>query len=317
MEPWLEKAKAAYPDEYPYLATSRDGFSPWPQDFASGVGTRLINMLFAPDANGAFDETIWSVPEHISSKEVPAIMREWYEKEWIHPDVGLDTFESSQYLNAGKFLFEPMPLKGNNIKAQEMVNSSGNDDLRLGEVYGQQKVNITAHAGGSMLAIPALSDYPAQAMKYINLMHTDSTLINMMLFGVEGTHWEFEADGRVNITDNAWYSAHPGAWTLGNIMIQAVSNKEDPEKNRLLVEYSNDSLNHPSLGFRFRTEPVAAELTAVNAVYDGTDAALFTGYVDPEEVMPTYLEDLTAAGLDTIKAEVEKQYAEWKKAKGG
>jgi putative aldouronate transport system substrate-binding protein len=315
MEPWLEKAKAAYPDEYPYLATGRDGFSPWPQDFASGVGTRLVNMLFAPDANGVFDETIWSVPEHVSTKEVPAIMREWYDKSWIHPDVGLATFEDSQYLNAGKFLFEPMPLKGNNIKAQEMINTSGNDDLGLGEIYGQRKINITAHAGGSMLAIPTLSDYPTQAMQYINLMHTDSKLINMMLFGVEGTHWEFEDDGRVNIIDSAWYGAHPGAWTLGNIMMQAVSNKEDPEKNRLLVEYSNDSLNHPSLGFRFRTEPVAAELTAVNAVYDGTDAALFTGYVDPAEVLPTYITDLKAAGLDAVKAEVEKQYAAWKATK--
>jgi len=314
MEPWLEKAKAAYPDEYPYLTDGRDGFSPWPQDFVSGE-TRLVNMLNNPDANGVFDETVWNVPRHESTKEVTAIMREWYDKEWIHPDVGLSTFESSQYLNAGKFFIEPMPLKGYNIKAQEMINSSGNDDLRLGEIYGQPKVVITAHTGGSMLAIPAVSDYPVQAMQYINLMHTDSTLINMMLFGVEGTHWEFEADGRVNIIDSAWYGAHPGAWTLGNILIQAVSNKEDPEKNQLLVHYSDDALDHPSLGFRFRTEPVAAELTALHAVYDGTDAALFTGYVDPAEVLPTYIEDLKAAGLDTFVDEVRKQYAEWKEAK--
>lgn len=315
MEPWLEKAKAAYPDEYPYLTDGRDGFAPWPQDFASGVGTRLVNMKFAPGANGVFDETIVSVPEHDSTKEVVTIMREWYEKGWIHPDVGLGTFESSQFLNAGKFLFEPMPLKGNNIKAQEMINTSGNPDLRLGEIYGQPKINITAHAGGSMLAIPTFSEYPVQAMKYINLMHTDSKLINMMLFGVEGTHWEFEDDGRVNLIDSAWYGAHPGAWTLGNIMIQAVTNKEDPEKNRLLVEYSNDALDHPSLGFRFRTESVAAELTAVNTVYDGTDGALFTGYVDPEVELPNYIADLKAAGLDTVKAEVENQYAAWKAAK--
>jgi len=83
----------------------------------------------------------------------------------------------------------------------------------------------------------------------------------------------------------------------------------------LLVRYSDDALDHPSLGFRFRTEPVAAELTAVNAVYDGTDAALFTGYVDPAEVLPTYIEDLKAAGFDAIKAEVEKQYAAWKATK--
>jgi putative aldouronate transport system substrate-binding protein len=212
-------------------------------------------------------------------------------------------------------LFNPQPLNGNNIYGQELMNASGNDDLRIFEIYGQPKINVTTHAGGSMLAIPTLSDYPVQAMQYINLMHTDSKLVNMMVFGVEGTHWEFEDDGRVDIIDSAWYGAHPGPWTLGNILMQAVSNKEDPEKNELLVHYSDDSLDHPSLGFRFRTEPVAAELTAVNAVYDGTDSALFTGYVDPAEVLPTYIEDLEAAGLGAVKAEVEKQYAAWKATK--
>jgi putative aldouronate transport system substrate-binding protein len=316
MKPWLEKAKAARPDEYPYITDGRDGFSPWPQDLASGVDGYLINMPIAPDANGVWDETIYSCMETDWATGLTGNMRDLYENEWIHPDAGLDTYDPGESFNAGRFFIYPMPLKGNNIKAQEMVNASGNDDLRVGEIYGQPKVNITTHAGGSMLAIPTLSDYAEQAMKYINLMHTDSTLVNTMLFGVEGTHWEFESDGRVNIIDSAWYGSHSGAWTIGNIMMQAVSNKEDPDKNRLLVEYSNDSLNHPALGFRFRTDPVAAELTAVNAVNSGTSRALRTGYVDPEEVLPTFVEDLKAAGLYTIKDEVVKQYGEWKAAKG-
>jgi putative aldouronate transport system substrate-binding protein len=315
MEPWLEKAKAAYPDEYPYLTDGRVGFMPWVPGFASGVNERLVNMKFEPDANGVFDETLVSVMETDWAREHTGIMRSFYEKGYIHPDVGLGTFETASIRNAGKFFIEPQPLKGSNIKAQELINSSGNPDLRLGEIYGQSKINITVHSGGSMLAIPALSDNPVQAMQYINLMHTDAKLINMMLFGVEGTHWEFEDDGRVNLINSAWYGAHPGAWTLGNTMIQAVSNVEDPDKNRMLIEYSDDSLNHASLGFRFRTEPVAAELTALNAVTDGMDKALFTGYVDPEVELPTYIQALKAAGLDTLLAEVTQQYEDWKAAK--
>ncbi|HNT77732.1 MAG TPA: DUF3502 domain-containing protein, partial [Anaerolineae bacterium] len=53
-----------------------------------------------------------------------------------------------------------------------------------------------------------------------------------------------------------------------------------------------------------------------NAVRDGMQRALLTGYVDPEVELPKYIADLKAAGLDTIKAEVEKQYAEWKAKKG-
>jgi putative aldouronate transport system substrate-binding protein len=300
---------------YPYLTDGRDGFSPWPQDLASGVSGRLINMLIAPDASGNFDETILSIYETDYAKQLFATMRDWYNKGYIHPDSGLSTWDTSVDFNAGNFFIQPMPLKGNNIKAQEMVNSSGNPDLKLGEIYGQPKVNITTHAGGSMLAIPMLSEYQVQAMKFINLMHSDSTLLNMMLFGVEGTHWEFEADGRVNLIDSAWYGAHPGAWTLGNTMLQAVTNNEDPDKNRMLIEYSNDAIDHPALGFRFRTEPIAAELTAVNAVHDGMAQALYTGYVDPEVELPGFIEALKGAGLDTILAEVQAQYDAWKAAK--
>ena len=43
-----------------------------------------------------------------------------------------------------------------------------------------------------MLAIPVSSENPVTAMKYINLMHTDSDLqLDIMLFGVPETMWKF------------------------------------------------------------------------------------------------------------------------------
>ncbi|MCB0064905.1 MAG: ABC transporter substrate-binding protein [Caldilineaceae bacterium] len=315
LEPWLEKAKEAHPDEYPYLTDGSNGFDPWVPGFAAGVPSNLISMEFAPLADGSFNEAIQSIMETGWAKDHTELMRAWYNNEWIHPDAGLTTFNADEIMNAGKFFIRSMPLKGSNIKAQELINASGNANLHMGEIYGQPKVNVTTHAGGSMLAIPAVSEHPVEAMKFINLMHSDSKLLNMMLFGVEGEHWELADDGRVKITNSAWYGAHGGAWTLGNTLLQAVSTNEDPEKNRLLIEYSDDSVNHPSLGFRFRTEPVAAELTAITAVADGTHRALMTGYVDPATELPAYIDALKAAGLDTVQAEVERQYEEWKATK--
>lgn len=314
LEPWLEKAKAARPDEYPYLTDGRLAFQPWVPGFAAGVPGDLINMKFSPDADGVFDETIVNILETDWAQEYTAIMREWYTNGWIHPDAGLTTFNTGEVRNAGRFFIEPQPLKGDNIKAEELVNASGNDDLQLKEIYAQPKINITVHSGGSMLAIPTVANHPVEAMKFINLMHSDPTLVNMMLFGVEGVHWEFEDDGRVNILNSAWYGAHAGAWTVGNTLLQAVSNREDPDKNRLLIEYSDDSIDHASLGFRFRSDPVIAELTAINAVSDGTHRAIMTGYIDPATELPQYIEALKAAGIDIIKAEIERQYAEWKAA---
>lgn len=72
----------------------------------------------------------------------------------------------------------------------------------------------------------------------------------------------------------------------------------------------------PDLGFRFDQTPVVAQVTATQAVVDGEQRALLTGSVDPKTALPQYIADLKAAGLDTIIAEVQKQYAAWKVASG-
>jgi putative aldouronate transport system substrate-binding protein len=317
LEPWMAKAKAARPNEFPYLTDGKSvGFMQWVHGFASNVDDFLVNMSDRPDASGKWDETIVSPIESPFIKDYLTTMREWNKKGYINPDAALTTFNTSESLNAGKFFIEPMPLKGANIKAQELVIASGNADLKLKEIYGEPKTIQTNDTGGSMLAIPKVSDHPVEAMKLINLMHTDSKLINMMLFGVEDTMWKLDADGRVNVIDSAWVGAHPGAWVWGDVLIQKVTNKEDPKKNQMLIDYSKDALPHPSLGFRFRTEPVTAELTAIKTVVDGMQQAMFTGNVDPTVEMPKYLQALKDAGLDKVKAEVEKQYGEWKSKKG-
>ena len=315
LEPWLAKAKEARPDEYPYLTDGMIGFMQWVHSFAANVDDFWLNMKAAPNADGTWDETIVSPIQTDWMKDYLNTVRDFYNKGYINPDAALTTFETSQYLNAGQFFIEPMPLKGANIKAQELVIASGNADLKLKEIYGMPKIVVSSDAGGSMLAIPAVSDHPVEAMKLINLMHTDSKLINMMLYGVEGTDWNLDPDGRVNVLNSAWLGAHPGAWVWADITIQKVTNQEDPNKNQMLIDYSKDALPHPSLGFRFRTEPVTAELTAIKAVSDGMQRALLTGNIDPTVELPKYIQALKDAGLDTLKAEIEKQYSEWKATK--
>jgi len=314
LEPWIAKAKEAYPDMYPYLTDGTMGYMPWIHAFATNLSDYVVNQSALPDANGVVDETILVPFETDYMADYLATVRNWYDKGYINPEAGLTTFETSQYLNAGDFFIEPMPLKGNNIKAQELVIASGNPDLKLKEIYGMPKVINTSDAGGSMLAIPTSSPNPVAAMKLIDLMHTDAKLINMMLYGVEGTNWELQSDGRVNILDDAWLSAHPGAWVWGDITIQYVTNQEDPDKNQLLIDYAADAFPEPSLGFRFRPEPVAAEITALNAVVDGSQRALMTGYIDPTTELPNFIQAMKDAGLDTVLAEVQKQYTEWKAA---
>ena len=168
-----------------------------------------------------------------------------------------------------------------------------------------------------MLAIPVSSENPVKAMKYINLMHCDTELLDMMLFGVPEEMWTFAEDGRVEMIDTQWYSAHGGAWTLGDTALQHVTVQEDPEKNQKLQDYSADAKMHPSLGFRYVCPAeLESQWAAVNNVQDAMNRSLLTGAVDPAVELPKYIENLKAAGLDDIKADVQAQYDAWKAAKG-
>ena len=317
-EPYLAKYKELHPDQYGYLNDGSWGDEPWVPGAVSNLNGDLITQRLECDADGNFDETWYSVWETEDNKNHVETMYKWNQAGYIHPDSSLSTFDvaSSAEFAAGQWLFISAPLKGENIKGQELVIASGNPDLHVGEIYGQGKYCVTTHAGGSMLAIPVSSENPVKAMKYINLMHTDKDLLDMMLFGVPETMWHFADDGRVELDDSSWYGAHGGAWTMGNTALQDVTTQEDPEKNQKLQEYSADAKMHPSLGFRY---VVPAELesqwAAVNNVQDAMNRSLLTGAVDPSTALPQYISDLKAAGLDEIKADIEKQYNEWKAAK--
>ncbi|MCX7706637.1 MAG: extracellular solute-binding protein, partial [Anaerolineae bacterium] len=216
-EPWLEKAKALRPEEYPYLVNFMPGFSPWLPSFAAGVPQNILTMnILNRDASGKFDETIYNVVESDWFRDYVTLIRQWRDKGWVHPEAALTGYEPDKLMNAGKFFVVAQPLKGNGIKAQEIVQSSGNPNLRVAELEWQPKIIATFNTGGSMMGIPALSEHPVEAMKFINLLHSDPKVVNTCLYGVEGKHWKLDPDGRVNLIDNSWYVAHPGPWVWGN-----------------------------------------------------------------------------------------------------
>ena len=318
-EPYLARYKELYPARYGYLADGSRGDEVWVPGAVSNLNGNLISMKLEPDSNGVFDERWYSVWETEENAALAQLMYRWAQAGYVHPDAALSNFDvaTSPEFAAGEWLFISAPLKGDNIKGEELVIASGNPALRVGEIYGQGKVIVTTHTGGSMLAIPTASDYPVQAMQFINLMHTDAELINRMLYGVPGEMWTLAADGRVQLNNSAWYSAHGGAWTMGNTALQYVTTQEDPEKNRKLQAYAADARVHPSLGFRYICPPqLEAQWAAVNNVQDAMNRSLLTGAVDPTTALPAYIRDLKAAGLDLIKADVEKQYRIWKNEQG-
>ena len=320
LEPWLAKYKELHPDKYPYLMDGQNGRwadEPWAPDWA-GMENNCVAMKMAADENGVFDETVYSIFETEEQKAHIELMYKWGQAGYIDPDAALTSFDYNGTFGRGDFLVFSQPLKGNGIKAAEMYAANATAEFECVEITMQPKYVVTTHAGGSMFAIPVTSKNPEKAMQYINLMHSDATLVNLMLFGAEGENYTKVNDSQVELINDAnWYGVHGGAWTVGNTKLQYVLTSEDPEKNALLQSYADDAVPTASLGFRFVKDNVADQIAAVSAVIKEFANPMMCGSVDPEdpdlglEALKAALDD---AGMPEIIAEVEAQYTAWKAA---
>ncbi len=320
LEPWLKAYKDKYPNNYPYLmdgAAGRWTDEPWCPDWI-GVANNCVAMKMAKEADGTFDETIYNIFATEEQKAHIELMYKWGEAGYINPENALSTFDYNGTFGRGEFLVFCNPLKGNNIKGAEMYAANKTVDFEYDEITMQPKYVVTTHAGGSMFGIPVTSKNPAKAMQFINLMHCDEKLVNLMLFGAEGVNYTKANETQVElIADANWYGVHGGAWTVGNTKLQYVLTSEDPQKNALLQSYADDAIATASLGFRFVKDPVADQIAAITTVCEEYAPALMCGTVDPADPdlgLDAFNAALEDAGMAELIAEVQVQYDAWKKA---
>jgi putative aldouronate transport system substrate-binding protein len=227
---------------------------------------------------------------------------------------------AEELFGKGDFLVFTQAIKGNSIKAVEMYtekHKAEDEPFDVGEIIMQPKYIVTAHTAGSMFAIPKADCDPDKAMQYLNLMHSDPTLVNLMLFGVEGKNYTKLDGKKVTLTDTPWYTVHGGAWTVGDVTLQYVLENEDPEKNDKLIEFAKDATETCCLGFRLNKKKIKDECEAVNAVVKEYFNPLLCGVVDPddpEKGIETAKKALKDAGIEKIVETAQKQYEEWKNA---
>ena len=322
LEPWLARYKEQNPDGYPFLfdadPVGRWVDEPWINDW-SGLENNAVAMRMAQLEDGSFDETVYSIFETPEQEAHIRLMYDWVQKGYIDPETIHYTDKGLGRFGRGDFLVYTQALKGNNIKAVEMYTANydaSSEPWECTEIIMQPKYIVTAHTAGAMFSIPITSNNPDKAMQYLNLMHSDPTLVNLMLFGQEGVNYTKVNDTQVEVNpDAAWYNVHAGAWTVGDVSLQYVLTNEDPEKNQKLIEFANGVPETVCLGFRFNKKKLNVD--AVNAVIREYGNPLMVGIVDPddpEKGIEAMKEKLKEAGIDDIVAAAQKQYEDWKAA---
>ena len=144
-------------------------------------------------------------------------------------------------------------------------------------------------------------------------------LANILINGLEGTHYEFtdKDNGVINYPDgvtasNTGYTSLPWAWP--NEAISYVWEGNDPDIWDQTQEFNNNAVVSPAKGFAWDNTDVQNEVTACANVTAKYGPALECGSLDPETTIPKFLDELKAAGADTIIAEKQRQLDDWLEA---
>lgn len=283
----VRKLKEGYPDEYPLYLTKKG----------------LDSILFGYDIIGGlgamgvkYDDKTATVVNTLEQPEVLEnlkIVHSWYQDGIINPGAPSTTDKPKH-----RAIFEAQGFEGADI----IWSNRYGYDVVSSKIYGP--IYSTNSIQGSLNAISSNSEYPVEALKYLELVNTDSYMRNLFAYGIENTHYKKTAEGTVEYLNDNYLPSTYSQGTFFNLMSVAPNAADQWDKVKQQNEIATAS---PILGFAFDPSNVGKEFMDCRMDYDLYRSDLFTGASEPETQLRLLNESLYNFGLQKLIDEAQSQ----------
>ena len=169
----------------------------------------------------------------------------------------------------------------------------------------------TMSAAGSGFGISVYSQNQEAAMQLLNAWYTDNTLAVILCEGVEGIHWNKDAQGLTVLNNEARESTPYQTWRngMGNVFILSPRDTDGADWVDGFRAYNEAGVATAFAGFVFNSEPVEVQMAAISSVVDEFRPGLTVGAMDPATTVSAYRSALNSAGAGDVLAELSRQLA--------
>jgi len=241
-----------------------------------------------------------------------ALMHDWNQRGFFHDELAVGNLKGAvmnEWRNTGNYGMTQWVTTPDNLN-NAAVRYKGV------EVYGieiGERQTGSDSMMGTDFAISAKSKKAEACLKLIELILTDPVMADLYAFGIEGVNYTRNADGTVTRIADSGYSMD--TWMASSVFTASLLEGESLNKKELYAADNAAAVASPTMGFRFNSEKVSAEASALSNVASQYTHLLEYGFYDPDEYLQNFLNDRKAAGVDNIIAEMQAQYDAWKASK--
>lgn len=165
----------------------------------------------------------------------------------------------------------------------------------------------TTAAQGAMMAVSTTCKNPERAVMFLNLLNTDPELASLIAFGLEGVHYNKNAEGEIVFVPEARATYQPWTNGIGNSTQLPPLEGQGADFQKEFIAYYAANKPIPILGYAFDQTPVETEMAALSQVAGEYGLALSVGFVDPATELPKFLEKLEANGIQKVVDEANAQ----------
>ncbi|WP_419872446.1 ABC transporter substrate-binding protein [Candidatus Pristimantibacillus sp. PTI5] len=246
------------------------------------------------------------------------IMKEWYDKGYVNKNPYANKTRSKDNFCEGL----SGVAFGNSLDVASVTEQCAEkgievDILTALSPQGHAPQNTWLNNG---LAVAANSDNPERALQAMDLIMQDPEYVYLTSFGIEGENYVITEDDKIGLPDgvtqenNTFPADSSGFWFVNKDLFKPMANwPQSYVDHRSSV---GDKLK-PLLyaGFTFNSENVKAQIANIANVSTQYGSPLFIGAVkNVDEAYNQLTEKLKAAGIEKVKADVEKQTQEYLKS---
>lgn len=263
-------------------------------------------------------ETIHYDYEATQFKTASKYFSRLFEEDLISRNVLSNTIGSREAFIAGKSAMTFLNPLNANEQYQKLKSANPDWELGLwmGTIPGYQFEKKTAINNG--MSIPVSSENPEKALQLLEKLHQDQNYHDLTTYGVRGVHWDLNAEGELvtppglKLEDSGfqWDSPCPWGWREEKFyrLNPLKSTSVWSEVRETQIELQKDLVDAKWTNFSFDKTNVSTEISAANAVRSGLYRALSWGVLGTDEEYQKLAEEYKNAGIDSIKAELEKQW---------